>query len=329
MVLNMEKSEDLDFLDDNYDDYDYMAVSAINDIKYHKTDKSKNKNPRENYNNEYVKNKQNNSYKYDSANDQNNGSNNDPNANIVISSPGKINIVEAYIKFFGKLIIFVSGMSGCGKTNLANNISRDFKLHLVNQHDYYKSEYQNKIEVPNYGEFNNLETHDSVDFKKLNEDINLKKEEGVVVSLHAFSDYLFDFKIDHHIHLKYGKKECNQARTNHIMHNLDDPKFKIFKDATEETIKTFTLYYINKYALPYYYDNINNSKINKFINLQDINDVSDEGITREDKIYDIAFEELINYIGKRVYNLNYNYSKNENSEKYYNQEEYKYKSKFE
>lgn len=49
-----------------------------------------------------------------------------------------MNVVEAYIKFRGQLVVLVSGLSGSGKTEIARNIERDFKLKFINLNDYYK-----------------------------------------------------------------------------------------------------------------------------------------------------------------------------------------------
>jgi uridine kinase len=53
-----------------------------------------------------------------------------------------MNIVEAYIKFKGQLIIFISGLPACGKLILAKTIQTDFSLKLLNQFDYYKEDYK-------------------------------------------------------------------------------------------------------------------------------------------------------------------------------------------
>jgi len=57
--------------------------------------------------------------------------------------------VDAYIKFKGQLIIFISGLSGCGKTKVARKISRDLNLQLIEQFNYYKHDHDEKVTLSN------------------------------------------------------------------------------------------------------------------------------------------------------------------------------------
>ena len=43
-----------------------------------------------------------------------------------------MNILEAYIKYNGQLIIFISGLTGCGKTKLAKKLAFDYKCKILN-----------------------------------------------------------------------------------------------------------------------------------------------------------------------------------------------------
>ena len=54
-----------------------------------------------------------------------------------------MNIVEAFIKFNGQLIIFISGMPGSGKTSQAEQLSKDLKIKYIHIRDYYK-EYKDR-----------------------------------------------------------------------------------------------------------------------------------------------------------------------------------------
>ena len=49
-----------------------------------------------------------------------------------------MNYIEAYIKFKGQLVVFISGLSGCGKTKISKKISNSFKIKLIDQNKYYK-----------------------------------------------------------------------------------------------------------------------------------------------------------------------------------------------
>ena len=60
-----------------------------------------------------------------------------------------VNIVEKYIQNKDQLIILISGFSGSGKTLLAKNIERDFKLNFLNLNDFYKKDYINIVDLGN------------------------------------------------------------------------------------------------------------------------------------------------------------------------------------
>lgn len=60
-----------------------------------------------------------------------------------------MNIVEAFIKFNGELIIIISGLSGSNKTKLSDEISRDFKIKKIDIEMFCISENKNKISLDN------------------------------------------------------------------------------------------------------------------------------------------------------------------------------------
>src|SRR3989304_6417405 len=123
-----------------------------------------------------------------------------------------MNVVEAYLKFNGKLIIFLSGMSGCGKTSIAKNLKRDFKLELIDEFKYYKKDYNNKIQLPDGTEVVNWYTDDSIDWDRLNKDIEKQQSKGVIVSGFSLPDDKIEVKPDFHIHLSISKQECIERR---------------------------------------------------------------------------------------------------------------------
>ncbi len=132
------------------------------------------------------------------------------------------NIVEAYKEFNGQLIILISGLSGSGKTILAENICRDFKLKEINVRDYYKKDYNETIKLPNEKTVVNYDTDDAVDWTKLNEDINKLKKDGVVVIGHVFPTDKLDFKADYHTHLKISKQELKKKRLEYIENHKEN-----------------------------------------------------------------------------------------------------------
>jgi len=202
-----------------------------------------------------------------------------------------MNVVEAYIKFKGQLIIFVSGLAACGKTILAKNIATDFKLHYIQLGDYRNFNNKIKVKLPNGDEVYNWFNDDAYDWHKLNQDIIRLKHEGVIVSGNALPNDKVTIEPDYHIHLKISKQNCLQKRKLFLekhkekypnkLKNFDSPKQKMIFNILE---------------FPYHLDIVKRSRIHKFININDIDD---------DKVYDQTFDLIINSVIQPFLN-NYN-----------------------
>lgn len=183
-----------------------------------------------------------------------------------------MNIVEAFIKFQHGLIILLSGLDGCGKMALAKNISRDFKIGLIDQRDFYREDYDQKVTFPNGQEVINYETDDAVDWDKFNEQVKQMAPKGVVISGFSFPVEKLGFKPNYYIHLTMSKQLCMEKR-------------KIMDDATEK-LK------MNQLTFPYYLESMKKFPIDKIINTNDKND---------DSIYDEVFDYLIPEIDRVVH----------------------------
>lgn len=197
-----------------------------------------------------------------------------------------MNIVEAYIKFNGQLVILISGLSGCGKTSVGKKIAHTFNIELIDQYKYYKEDYNNKITLPDGTEIINYYTDDAVDWDKLNNDINKVKSSGVVVVGFAFPTDKITTKVDYHIHLSISKKECLERRRQYV----ESHKNKLPEEAAEigtllEKLK------MNQLIYPYYLDTNKRSKINKFINLASLTD---------ENVFDIVFDLIIDHINQYI-----------------------------
>lgn len=193
-----------------------------------------------------------------------------------------MNVVEAYIKIKGQLIILVSGLPGCGKTTVGKKISQDFNIDYIDQFNYYVKDYDKKVELPDGSEIVDIYNNDAIDWKKLNKDVNSKKKEGVVVSGVAFPNDKLDFTPDYHIHLSISKKECLERQKAYLEKNKEKyPEEWKDLESGKERLK------MNQLVYPYYLETVKESKINKFIN---INNLDDDGA------YDSAFDIIISYI---------------------------------
>ena len=195
-----------------------------------------------------------------------------------------MNIVDAYIKFKGQLVIFITGMPGCGKTLVAKRLSRDFKINLFNQSDYYKKDFNLTISLPDGSKVVNLYTDEAIDWTRLNQDIlDVKNRSGGVV-LYGFAlpRDKFSFEVDFHVHLGINKQNCLKRRHDFLQKNKEQypEDYKLINSKIEK-LK------LNQLIYPYYLESIKKSKINKFIDINELN---------EEQIYDVVFDTLIKFI---------------------------------
>lgn len=198
-----------------------------------------------------------------------------------------MNIVDAYIKFKGQLLIFVSGLSGCGKTYVAKNIARDLKIKIIDQFDYYKKDYVNKITLQDGTEINNWYTDDAIDWDLLNDDINQFKKDGLVVSGFALKEDNISSNDDFHIHLNITKQNCIARRKEYLEKNKD--KYKTEYENVDSPIEKLKM---NQLIYPYYIESTKLSKINKFINMNNLS---------EKEAYDETFNSIIKLISEFLY----------------------------
>jgi hypothetical protein len=210
-----------------------------------------------------------------------------------------MNIVEAFIKFKGQLIILISGMSGSGITKLAKNISKDFKIQFLKSSNFMKTEGVDTIKLMDGTEIFNWDTDDLIDFETLNKKISEYKKNGVVVCGQSFPNEKLDKNniIDTHIHVKLNKQNLLMKRHKYIEKHKDDyPElYERLNTSAEQLI-------FNKYTFPYYLSTIENSTIHKFINANDFANLPIKEYN--EKLYDEAFSYLMNLIAKWLDNYN-------------------------
>ena len=197
-----------------------------------------------------------------------------------------MNIVEAYIKYAPQLVVFVSGISGCGKTTLAKNISDKFNINLLEQVHYYKKGYDKEVTLPDGTTVVNRYTDEAIDWVRLNKDINRMKKQGVVVSGFALVEDKISTTPDYHIHLSLSKQVCIDRRRRYLEKHKDKYPEE-YKMAVTDTEKLK----MNRLIFPYYLDSKNRSKFDKVLN---INEMTDEDV------WDVSFKILINFISRNI-----------------------------
>lgn len=199
-----------------------------------------------------------------------------------------MNIVEAYIKFKGQMVILISGMSGSGITHLGKNISKDLNLSLISYRDYFKEDYDKKIKLPNDTEIINWDSDDIIDWDNFIQAIKGKSHSGVVAYSQSFpTSKLDELVVDFHINIKLSKQNLLSRRKKYA--EKHDEEF-----GSQETM------ILNNYTYPYYLQSVSNSKITKFINANEFNNLSDDEY--DEKIADESFNYLMNIIKKWIDN---------------------------
>ena len=203
-----------------------------------------------------------------------------------------MNIVEAFVKIKGHLIILISGLSGSGKTKLGKNISGLFNMKLINEKDYLKKDYNKQEILPNNVKIINWDSDDIYDWDNLNRDVLEQSKKGVIVVGSAFPVNKLGFTADFHIHIKLSKQNILKRRLEHSERHK-----KKYDNSLQQII-------FNSFTYPYYIDMISRSSVTKFINSNEFM-ISCEGTNEEcyeNKIYDAAFDYLMDQIGRNIYN---------------------------
>lgn len=203
------------------------------------------------------------------------------------------NIVDAYKEFNGQLIILISGLSGSGKTELGENICRDFKLKKIDTKIFYKQDYDEKATLANGATVVNYDSDDAIDWDKMNEAVNSGKKDGVVVIGTVFPTDKLNFKTDYHIHLRINKQDLKANRLAYIEKHNDGKT-----NPETESLR------INALTYPYYLATLKRMRMDKYI---DITGMS------SDAIYDTVFDAIIKYINDSVYDVKNMKHKSSNS----------------
>lgn len=203
-----------------------------------------------------------------------------------------MNIVEAYLKFNNKLIIIISGLSGSGKSQIASNIERDFKLKKIDIEKYCSPENDTIVELSNGIKVKDWDHIDSYKWNEINDIVTKNESSGVVICGPYFPDNKLTFKTDFHIHIKISKQTLIEKRHEFIKNNPEKCHELIdFLDTPTETL------IINTITYPHYLDYVKESTIHKYINSKDLT---------IDQIYDQTADFLFNKIQEYLTEYNKN-----------------------
>lgn len=202
-----------------------------------------------------------------------------------------MNIIEAYIKYKGQLLLLISGLSGCGKLNLGKELADIFNITLIDEFNYYKKNYNEKIKLSNGDEIINWYTDDAIDWDRFNKDIDREKKNGVIVIGFSLPEDKIESSSDYHIHLNIPKQVCLEKRKIFLEKHKDTypDEYKLSGSDTEK-LK------MNKLIFPYYLESTKKSKINRFVNV---------GLSDDSDIYDKVFDMIIEFINEFLYGNNF------------------------
>ena len=217
-------------------------------------------------------------------------------------------IIDAYLEKYKQLIIVISGMSGSNKSDVANEImdlvNKTNKCKHINQSNYMNKDFEEIIEI-NDKKIRVWDTDEAIDWLAFN---NSVKEELVgtkilIISGVSFNKDKIDFRVDYHIHLKLSKQQLLEKRNEFIERHSKEDAYKEMNNLDDETKKTL----FNKYTFPYYLKTTENSIINKFLN---INEMQLDDIIRE------TFNLVIQFIENKVYHHRKDMKYNEEKKTY-------------
>lgn len=197
-----------------------------------------------------------------------------------------MNIVEAYTKYNKQLIILVSGLSGSGRTKLANSIEKDFKLTKISMDNHCVQKNNIVVKLSDGVTVTDWDHIDAYDWLSINNDINTNKKNGCVVVGPYFPTDKIDFTPNFHLHVKITKQKLFEKRHEFIKNNPSKCPdiLAILNTPTENLL-------INQVVYPHYIEYMKKSKVDKYLNANELS---------EQQIYDNAYDYLINVISKFI-----------------------------
>jgi hypothetical protein len=222
-----------------------------------------------------------------------------------------MNIIEAYIKHFGQLIILIIGLPTSNKSEIAKELEIDIKpsFTLININDYMKGFIEKEVNGIKYKLY---DYPDNINWDKLVKDIDDTKSTGVIlygnyIDYNKIKDiitidfsYFFDLKhnplkknlIDKKMlpfEVLNNKSFINNKKDSktETVSNSDTPVSDTLTnpDIKSEEINNKLEIYIKDILLPVYKDIKENIKFNKFYNIKET--------TTFEEIYDDLFDNLM------------------------------------
>lgn len=188
-----------------------------------------------------------------------------------------MNILEAFLKKYGQLIILILGFPCSNKSEIAKELEVDLKLSILNINDYLIKDKYKEVEYDNI-KFKIYEDSDNYDWNKLNDIVNELKSTGIILYGNYIDLNKIDFNCDFAFFYSVSNNLCKKI--------LIEKKLLKIEDIKNEKI------YFDKIFYPKYEELKTKIKFNKFYNIKDN--------TKFDESYDLIYDLLIQLIQSKL-----------------------------
>lgn len=185
-----------------------------------------------------------------------------------------MNILEAYLKNFGQIIILIFGFPCTNKSEIAKELGSDLKLEIIKINDFLIKDKYKEVEIDEL-KIKIYEHTDNYDWDKLNLKINDSKKNGVIIYGNYLDTDKINWKIDFAFFYFMNVKNCQEILFEKKM--IDD---NLSKKALGK--------YFSKYLNILYEELKKKIKINKFFKIN--NEMTFV------KSYDLIFDTLMELI---------------------------------
>jgi energy-coupling factor transporter ATP-binding protein EcfA2 len=175
-----------------------------------------------------------------------------------------MNIIEAYIKYNDGICILISGLSGSGKSSIANKMNKLFNIDILNLDSYCIENNDRKFQLTDSISITDWEHIDSYNWENFNKDLIKYKKKGVIAYGPYFPTNKINIEADYHLNVRITKQKLEENRHNFIKEN----PFKC-KELTEYLNTPIEHLIINKMSYPYYLNYTKESTVTKVFDVAD------------------------------------------------------------
>lgn len=122
-------------------------------------------------------------------------------------------LVQKYLEINGQLLICISGMSGSGKSYIAEQLSNLLNIKHIDQDTFYiHPSKMPKVRLSDGKSYTNWDSEDSINLKLMNNEIDKYIKKGIIFSGFSCRNGWFDHSINVQIHLEITKETSYQRR---------------------------------------------------------------------------------------------------------------------